>query len=358
MSKVDDVNRFYVDERYGERAALGDLRETLVRIPDLITDCVCFLCVVDGGRVKHGGTAFFVGLRTESDPDYWYRYLVTAKHNVVQAQKEPGQLVLRMNTVEGGSRLVDLSHGEWLFPDDPGIDLALFSGAPSQSKYDFQILPADEGVATEIVIQDNGIGIGDDLIAVGLFTKRHGHKRNIPIVRAGIIASMSDEPLTDTDGNEYRGYLAEMRSLGGLSGSPVFATLHPGRRRVMPDGQVVLDSGSRSFLLGIIKGHWPISDDETASLDYVADDPQAIHSGIAVITPAQQLHDFLHREDLVKDRRRQEAERRKSEAAIDDSALNQGEDGEGLTREQFEDALRKVSQRGKASTPDEGKSGT
>jgi hypothetical protein len=56
--------------------------------------------------------------------------------------------------------------------------------------------------------------------------QRAGSTRNIPIVRTGVIAAMPaiDEPFV-RKGEEYHAYLAEMRSIGGLSGSPVFVFL-------------------------------------------------------------------------------------------------------------------------------------
>ena len=73
------------------------------------------------------------------------------------------------------------------------------------------------------VAERNGIGPGDELFAIGLFSLRVGTQRNIPIVRSGILAAMpyDSEPFTK-DGHPYHAYLAEMRSIGGLSGSPVF----------------------------------------------------------------------------------------------------------------------------------------
>ncbi len=48
----------------------------------------------------------------------------------------------------------------------------------------------------------------------------------MPIVRHGAIAAMPGEPLYDRKtGLSFRGYLLEVRSTGGLSGSPVVAYL-------------------------------------------------------------------------------------------------------------------------------------
>ena len=78
-----------------------------------------------------------------------------------------------------------------------------------------------EAFATQEVITNQWIGLGDDIFVTGLFTARTGNNRNIPIVRTGIISSMPDEPIRDGE-FECNAYLAELRSIGGISGSPVF----------------------------------------------------------------------------------------------------------------------------------------
>ena len=62
------------------------------------------------------------------------------------------------------------------------------------------------------------IGIGSEVYFPGLFVHHHG--RNEPIVRGGIVSSMPTEPVL-TEFGEIHAYLAEARSVGGLSGSPV-----------------------------------------------------------------------------------------------------------------------------------------
>jgi hypothetical protein len=113
-----------------------------------------------------------------------------------------------------------------------------------------------EMLADSQVLKSRGIGIGDELFAVGLFVQRAGSTRNIPIVRTGVIAAMpsKDEPFF-RHGGEYHAYLAEMRSIGGLSGSPVFVFLNRIRTvdAGIPEGH---DYGM--FLLGLIRGHWDL----------------------------------------------------------------------------------------------------
>ena len=81
-------------------------------------------------------------------------------------------------------------------------------------------------------------------------------------------------------------YLIESRSIGGLSGSPVFAVDHKNRR---------------VLLLGLIQGHYDVKDE--ILIDSAVSDssiPAGINTGIAIITPATKLLEIVEREDVRK----------------------------------------------------------
>jgi hypothetical protein len=80
------------------------------------------------------------------------------------------------------------------------------------------------------------------------------------------------------------GYLIEARSIGGLSGSPVFLNLGPTR---IIQGETKFMSGM-FFLLGLIHGHF---DTDSVSIDDVMDvmedsaDTEKVNTGIAIAVP-------------------------------------------------------------------------
>jgi hypothetical protein len=78
---------------------------------------------------------------------------------------------------------------------------------------------------------------------------------------------MPGEPIRCSDNVDRELYLIEMRSIAGLSGSPVFA-FSPITRTI--------------FLIGIIHGHHSPKDDETTR-----------NTGIALVTPIKKLLDIL-----------------------------------------------------------------
>ena len=65
------------------------------------------------------------------------------------------------------------------------------------------------------------------------FVGRVGDRKNIPVLRIGSIAAKPDEPIAGVS-HQNPAYLIETRSLGGVSGSPVFLHLEPGHRRQTP----------------------------------------------------------------------------------------------------------------------------
>src|SRR5206468_3965471 len=116
----------------------------------------------------------------------------------------------------------------------------------------------------------------------GLFTQRHGTQKNIPIVRIANIAAMPEEPLQDENsGKEYSAYLIEARSIGGLSGSPVFMALKK--------SGITMGRPPRGFhpltheivAVGLIRGHWDMV--KRSSFDFLDDSDSKLNMGIAIV---------------------------------------------------------------------------
>jgi hypothetical protein len=151
--------------------------------------------------------------------EYQHTYLVTARHSIEQARVENAQLCIRLNKADGTSAVLNIERSaEWIVDDDdPGSDAALIQvGNLHTLGIEFKTIPRGL-LVTEAIVEEHGIGIGDDLAVVGLFTKRAGTTRNHPIVRTGVIAAMPGEPLTNRLTNApFDGYLMELRSIGGL----------------------------------------------------------------------------------------------------------------------------------------------
>jgi hypothetical protein len=289
-----------------------------LRLPDYIKSTVCFLCVESQGKTVYGGTGFFVTLESIKHPELAFSYLVTAKHCVLKAYERFGHLKARSNRKDGlRPALVELDKNQWAYPEDPGVDIAVMP-VNINPIIDALCLPS-ENFATDKSIEKFGIGIGDDTMTVGLFTQRYGKKLNIPIVRSGIIAAMPEEILYDNrTGAEFHAYLIETRSIGGLSGSPVFASVPPHRslgfNKERPfDGY--------SVPIGVIRSHWEIEMSLDDSLDGFVNEGK-LNMGIAAVTPIQELTKLIEEnEDFKKQREAMEKALVEGQLMVEDAAF-------------------------------------
>ena len=290
-----------------------------MRIPEILRKNIVFLGrIVSGGgqeSVRFGGTGFFVGIPS-CVPDLCYDYLVTAKH--VAEQLALGQGVMRLNTEDGKFKDIrfEKDHKWYYHPTNEDTTDVAVTEITVPEDIDGSHLEEPLFVDDKVMAV-HGIGAGDDVFMVGLFNRMRGRARNMPIVRTGNIAMIPDAgelvpgvkigkgPAVETDV-----YLVEARSLGGLSGSPVFvqrATVD-----LLPKNQfgfAVAPELSRVngmfFLLGLMNGHWEIDPKEKNEADprfLPAWEVEAVNTGIAVVVPAKKIRETLYHPELVASR--------------------------------------------------------
>jgi hypothetical protein len=133
-----------------------------------------------------------------------------------------------------------------------------------------------------------------------LFANHYGKDRNIPIMRVGNIAAMPEEKVSVKDFGQVDAYLVEVRSIGGLSGSPVFVYLGSWR---IDNGKMKLGGAGKSFYwLGVMHGHY---DQDLLEMDGLTPDTLKnikINMGIAIVTPSTKVLELINRDDLKKER--------------------------------------------------------
>ncbi len=162
-----------------------------------------------------------------------------------------------------------------------------------------------------------GVGVGDEVVTIGLLTIHSGQDSNEPVVRTGNLAMVPADPVLvrykQGVNRRMRLFLTELRSIAGLSGSPVFI-----RHRNFIGADTTMVS-----LLGLMLGHW--------------DDDDRNHMGFGKVAPAKLIAEVLNQEDEVK--RRDDEEKQKLESggtAVEDSAFGESE------YERFENLARKL----------------
>ena len=97
---------------------------------------------------------------------------------------------------------------------------------------------------------------------------------------------MPDEPIPTKKGS-IEGYLIEARSIGGLSGSPVFVR-----------ESVAVGVGA-FYLMGLMHGHWDIPPEDKNDTVDTTDANKAVNMGIAIVVPTRKILEVINREELV-----------------------------------------------------------
>jgi len=247
-------------------------------------------------------TGFIVSLLTAPGRSVSRRthYLVTAAHCI---PTDGSPLEMRVNLRDGSVRPMDAPLTWWRHPTDTAVDVAV-ARWPESHEANIAMVPEEMFARDGDFYADDDppgiagrlIGEGDEVFITGLFADAHGERRNLPVVRTGNIARLTDYQeriLTEWPDGPIIAHLIEARSRGGLSGSPVFA-----RRSVeftMPNEQnpshgplKFIAYGADVRFLGLIHGH---ADDARRP-------SEAINMGIAFVVPAKHVLETLAHPEL------------------------------------------------------------
>ncbi len=251
--------------------------------------------------VQAGGSGFLVSVPAAKE-GWFHIYAVTNKHVV-----DSGFCVLRLNTRAGPFKTVATDLDRWVTALDD--DLAVL---PLDVGYEFNwwAIPRDRfvtGLAGGSIME---IGPGEDVALIGRFVSYEGKIRNKPTVRFGNISMNpdEDEPITIGASQQQVAFLVECRSLSGFSGSAVLLYPSPAR-----PGGLTLTGQPSPRLLGIDCAHiplWsPVCDAKDSSPSRrIKDRWVDTNTGMAVVIPAWRLASLLDSDDLVKERKRDDAE--------------------------------------------------
>jgi len=269
-----------------------------MQVPEEARKCVAFVGFRNpDGVYEVRGTAFFVS-RSVEDLESSFTYVVTAKHVIDKIRDRLAEKVcLRLNFKDGDARWLETDISNWHFhPDDSEVDVALLRwGFPIDCDH---LYLATNMLLTSERVEKYEIGIGDDVVISGLFARQYGLKINIPIVRIGNIAAMPEERVEVSGFGLIDAYLIEARSIGGISGSPVFVNL--GLHRFMKGQFMKTVQGPIFYLLGLVHGHW---DALPSSYDAITEDAfsaEKVNMGIAIVVPASKILEVINQPAVKK----------------------------------------------------------
>jgi hypothetical protein len=314
---------------------LSPPKDINMRFPDQVLACVGFFSRdrADDGCI---GTGFIV--RIPGAHGNSFLHLVTAKH-LVDGFKGPW--ILRMNDRSGGK--IALKSGGvqkwWPHPtDEAHVDCAVTLFAPSMlDEYNFSWINLRDFADAE-KIQKAGIGVGDEVNVLGLFSGFHGSQTHTPILRSGNIAMMPSDPVPVKGFGEMRAYIVDTTVTSGLSGSPVFVreTLHLQGQLNRTEESVLVAPG-RIYFLGLLHGHWKV---DAATAEQIG----GANSGISIVVPATKILETLNHPELVQMRQEIDDQIAKEKLPVMDVSEHP-EDDRPFTKADFEEALRKVSRK-------------
>lgn len=330
MSLFSGNALIYRDVRLGgsSRYVITDKPERLMRIPNEIRKCVAFL----GYRNQDGiyclaGTAFFIS-RSIEGTEHAFHYLITARHIINEIRDHrSNKICLRMNLASGSAVWIETPIEDWIYhPDEDEADVAVlrFNVPP---ELDHMTLPISMFITDQVLADD--VGIGSEIFLAGLFASHHGQHRNIPIVRIGNIIAMPEEKVL-TGLGYIDAYLVEARSLGGISGSPVFAAV-PAFKTSQLETRLKFRHSHIFHLIGLMHGHWNLYSDMGVDAATVEDiqGKTSVNMGIAIVVPSSKILEVINQPVIRKPERATEAQLRKSLLPAPDDAPAQERKGHG-----------------------------
>lgn len=323
--------------------------DTHMRIPEELLNCVAFVGIVEHRDEVRAygdliGTGFFVFRPYDSPelPGLGSAYFVTAKHLSKDLKGE--QAYFLVNRKGGGiTAFEELNDNKWWsHPTDKSADVMVGQIRQKPNPLIAPVQTKNFGVPEKL--DSLSIGIGDEVFCVGLFTPASGSdKRNTPIVRHGNIAMIPGEQIQTSSGYADV-YLVEARSIGGLSGSPVFVrpTIRISGWEVEGEKMLTYGMGAGHILLGLMKGHWDINEDDLNKVFVEHDGESGVNMGIAMVVPAYKILETIMQPGLTQIHLQAEESALKRMIPKDDSAHSKKPI---ITKNKFMADLKKVSRK-------------
>ena len=314
-----------LDQRLGgiDKYYLGNKDEALMLVPPAVQKCVVFIIYKNKFTKTDilAGTAFFVSIK-EGEFGLNFVYLVTAKHVIedIEEKSLDNRVYLRINQKNKPSMTLSSSLNQWKFHPSLSkpinkpmyVDVAALAWAPDVEIYDCIFVPSTMAVTADVISKE-GVGCGDEVFITGLFTQHFGLQRNLPIVRIGNIACMPSEPVQTTEYGPIEAYLVEARSIGGLSGSPVFLHLSGMRKGSLKLGVEPI------YWLGLMHGHFDLMN--TGVVDAITQDNLynlKINMGIAIVVPVAKILEVLNQDEFMEARKQASEAHKLKRAATPD----------------------------------------
>jgi hypothetical protein len=279
-----------------------------MRVPEFVLKSVALVGTACGPKTSKSditdisGTGFVVGVPSRVITGYRFWYFITAKHIIDKIVGGNDVPVMIANS-ESGLEIMAGTMGEWRYhPSDLSCDVAARAFDWTQR---LELLAIEaEHLLTTPRIEQLQIGIGNEIFMPGLFAPAANFERLHPIIRYGNIAMLPPEPIQTRKGAFTDLYLMEVRSIGGLSGAPVFVrqTVSYGPAGVKDHADWIYGTGGRHYLLGMARSHWDIEESDINKYFPAYTDSEkgkGVNMGIGIVTPSYKIIETLNHPAFV-----------------------------------------------------------
>jgi hypothetical protein len=202
-----------------------------MRVPDEIRKYAVYIGYEPNDGYGVSGTGFLVDASCLDRARPGPPYVVTAGHvvdgieNARLGQGDPSlktsKVCVRVNDCTGGTYEVQYEPHEWFrLPGLSTSDVAVARLPAAGSQYDQLVIPTNRfllGANWSTV----DVHLGQEVCIPSLSVNKPGPQRNLPVIRIGTVAAMDSEPIELKPAGRAVVHLIEVRSTGGVSGSPM-----------------------------------------------------------------------------------------------------------------------------------------
>lgn len=226
------------------------------KVPLQVKKSLAFIFAKDSiKRLIPQGTGSFILLKDYKDSDTTnFGYLVTTRTAITKQNGSVFDTVyIRINRKDGYSDtltipMVQNGTPRYFLHPDSTVNLAMVPAFPDGNRYDFLFTPVGMIAPIDFFKKEN-VSEGDEVFYTGMYDSHIGSFKNIPAVRFGNIAQLSEEKyLTEFGYTEL--YLVETAISIGSNGSPLFyysPAVKEGENTTVP---------AKLFLVGILSENY------------------------------------------------------------------------------------------------------
>lgn len=273
-----------------------------MRLPERILHTACLL----GFKKEipqYAGSGFVVAVPGEHGNSHLY--LVTAKHLAERMKCCP--TIIGFNYEDGSKALFEVNNLQWYAhpTEASAVDAAVTPFEPRQWDIDPATRPVGlldvEPVPEHLFIsgertRETSIEVGDEIAAIGVFTRFSYEDRHLPIARTGNLSMMPAIPIPVKNFDPMEAYVADIE---GLSGSPIWVRSTNAAQKIgLGDGASVPSSDDTyMFFLGLLHGRWEVP--KEAMEGQTAQYSQNVTSGMSIIVPAHKILEVINGPELA-----------------------------------------------------------